>query len=475
MIKNMLLGKKAVAFLLAWAVFIFPIVLVAQTDIKRPKNKYRIEEDVRLGREAASKAERTFPILNDAEAVGYLEKMGLRLVANIPREFTQTAFRYSFKIIDARDLNAFALPGGPMYVNRGMIESATNEGELAGVIAHEIAHVALRHGTAQATKMNNPWNRVLGIGAVLGGAIIGGDTGAEVGAALYSGFIVLPYSRENETQADILGSRILADAGYDPRDLANIFKTIERESGSGGPSWFSTHPSPAKRYETISREASMLNVDRNPIKMTQGLLRAKESLSRYPKAKTLAEIEKERGVGNIPSPYDNNQGSGSSDYRTRVEPPAASTRRVSNGNWVELSVPGNWREFSSGQSIEFAPDGAHGGQGITHGMMIGVYRAQVYDLYAGTQEYLENVLRSNSYLRLTSGVDRQSVINGQQGYLALLEGTSPITRRTELITVYTTSLRNGDLFYAITVVPANERRNYSNTFRIALSSIRLYY
>lgn len=473
MIKRNSFGVRFATFFLAWTMAILPIAAVAQTEIKPPKNKYKVEEDLKLGREAAAEAERDFPILNDAQATRYLEAVGQRLVDNIPRQFRQPAFHYSFKIINARDINAFALPGGPMYVNRGMIESSKNEGEMAGVMAHEIAHVALRHGTAQATKMDNPWNQILGIGAILGGAILGGDTGAEIGAALYVGFIVLPYSRENETQADILGSRILADAGYDPRDLANMFKTIEKESGGGGPSWLSTHPSPNKRYERINQEASMLEVDYNPIKVTPEFLRAQERLRSYPRAKTLAEIEKDKEAGKKPPTNDDHHSAGGG-YRSRVDVPSATMRQVSNGNWISMSVPKNWRDFSSDDSIEFAPDGAHGKDGITHGMMIGVYRGRHSGLYADSQDYVESLLKVNTYLRRTSAYDRHT-LNGQQAYAVSLEGVSPITRRTELVAVYTTALRNGDIFYAITIVPENERRDYTNTFRMVLNSIRLYY
>lgn len=456
-------------------IFVFtlnPLVAIAQTEIKVPKNKYKIEEDIKLGREAAAEAERDYPILRDAEATQYLERVGGRLVSNIPRQFRYPAFNYSFKIINARDINAFALPGGPMYVNRGMIESSKNEGEMAGVMAHEIAHVALRHGTAQATKQNSAWNQILGIGAILGGAILGGETGAEVGAALYVGFIVLPYSRESETQADILGSRIMADAGYDPRDLANMFKTIEKESGGGGPSWLSTHPSPNKRYENINREASLLEVDVRPIKITSDYLGTKERLRSYPRAKTLAEIEKEKEAGKKPTDDDNHSAGGT--YKPRVDLPSASMRRVNNGNWIQMNVPRNWRDFPSDDSIEFAPDGAHGNQGITHGMMIGVHPGHGGDLYSESAEYVESLRKVNPYLRRYSGFERYN-LNGQQAYVVKLEGVSPVTRKTELVEVYTTNLRNGDIFYAITVVPDNERRDYASTFRLVLNSIRLYY
>ena len=117
------------------------------------------------------KAEQQYPILRDASITNYIATVGDRLVDAIPAEFQHPEFRYTFKVVNASDINAFALPGGPMFVNRGMIEAARNEGEMAGVMAHEISHVALRHATAQQTKVNSPLNQILGIGAILGGAV----------------------------------------------------------------------------------------------------------------------------------------------------------------------------------------------------------------------------------------------------------------------------------------------------------------
>ena len=461
---------KAFAFILSVSILITPFTATAQTQVKVPKNKYKVEEDLKLGRETAAEVEKKFPVLNDSEATGYLQSVGRRLVEAVPQQFQQPAFQYNFKIINASDINAFALPGGPMYVNRGMIEAAKNEGEMAGVMAHEIAHVALRHGTAQATNRNSGWNRALGIGAILGGAVLGGETGASIGAALYTGFFLLPYSREQETQADILGAQILAQADYDPNDLANMFRTIEKTSGGGGgPDWFSTHPAPAKRYERIAQEASMLDVSKYPIKKTMGFERTQRNLSALPKTKTLAEFEKAADK-NRPTPGGQTGGG----YKDRVDLPYPGTRDVRNGNWLYVQIPRNWRDFSDRDSIELAPDGAHGDKGITHGMIIGIYRSRQSDVYYASQEYLDEVLRRNTYLRKRTNLDRTS-ISGQTGYEIELRGTSPITGRTEVVTVYTTELRDRDICYMITVVPENERYYYRSAFKNVLESVRLYY
>src|SRR5213078_4902655 len=238
------LGRKAgwLSCLAAIAIVTSSLTAFAQTKISYHPNKYKTSDDVRVGRQAAAEAERQFPLLRDAEVAAYVESVGQRLVAAIPPEFQHPEFRYYFRVINARDINAFALPGGPMYVNRGMIEAARTEGEMAGVMAHELSHVALRHGTAQATNAQK-------YGLLAGILGIGGQIAGQ-GVGVY----FLKFSREYETEADLLGSRIMANAGYDPHDLANMFKTIEAQGGGGG-GWFSDHPSPANRYAKINQEA----------------------------------------------------------------------------------------------------------------------------------------------------------------------------------------------------------------------------
>jgi predicted Zn-dependent protease len=232
---------------MALAIFTMPLAAFGQTQIVAPKNKYKPSDDVQAGRQAAQEVEQQMPILNDSSVESYVERVGQRLVAAIPQEFQHSEFRYSFKVVNARDINAFALPGGPMYVNRGMIEAARNEGEMAGVMAHEISHVALRHATAQATETQKAQ-----IGSVLGqiaGAIIGGGVGQVIGGASQVGFgaWALKYSRKYESQADMLGSHIMANAGYDPRDLANMFRTIEQQGGSSGPEYARGAVAPRQR------------------------------------------------------------------------------------------------------------------------------------------------------------------------------------------------------------------------------------
>lgn len=240
-------------------------VAAAQTIIDIPDNKYSLNDDIRIGRQAATEIEKQLPLIPERSlADNYIESVGRRLVRAIPRRYRHRGFVYRFDVVNVRDVNAFALPGGPLYVNRGLIEATANEGQLAGVMAHELAHIALRHGTAQATEAQSAKFQLPALGGAILGSIIGGSVGGVISQGTQTGLGIyfLRYKREYEEQADILGAQIMARAGYDRRDLAEMFRTIERRSGDGGPEFLSSHPDPGDRYERIMREANLLDRSR---------------------------------------------------------------------------------------------------------------------------------------------------------------------------------------------------------------------
>ncbi len=464
------LGKNLTVMLMMWMLLVMPLAAFGQTRISMPKNKYSVQDDIRVGREAAQQVERQMPILNDSEAERYVQEVGRRLANAIPPQFQHSGFQYQFKVVNARDINAFALPGGYMYVNRGMIEAAKSEGEMAGVMAHEISHVALRHGTAQATKAQNPTAQLPAIGGAILGAIFGGVVGgiAQTAGQLGSAAILTNYSREYETQADILGSQIMARAGYDPRDLANMFRTIEQQSGgSRGPEFLSSHPNPANRYENINREAQQLRVN-NPIQNTAQFERVQSRLARLPRAQTMAEIQQneQRNPQGQTNPTANGR------YESRVQFPSARTRVYSGGNFLRVNVPDNWQVFETQETVTFAPQGAYGNNGITHGLMIGLVQNQTNDLARATEDYINNLLQNNNYLRQDTNFSRAS-LGGRNAYATVLSGRSPVTNRAEVVNIYTTQLGNGSLLYVAMVAPQNESARYNNAFRNVINSIRL--
>jgi Zn-dependent protease with chaperone function len=451
-----------------WSMVVFPLIGLAQTRITMPKNKYKVQDDIKLGRDASNQVQRQFPLLTDNQAERYVESVGQRLVDAIPEEFRQPAFDYKFDVVNARDINAFALPGGPMYVNRGMIEAARNEGEMAGVMAHEISHVALRHATAQATKQSSIGNTLGTLGMIFGGAILGGQGGAQLGA-LGAQVMQTRYSRDYETQADILGSRIMANAGYDPRDLANMFRTIQQQGGGRAPEWLSSHPDPGNRFDKINREASLLNVSSNPIKVTRDFTRIQERLRGMPRARSMSEIQQDYqrsgGGSQTQSPIANGT------YSRSVASPSTRTRVYSNSA-MSVNIPSNWEDFNTSGQVWLAPEGAYGNEGITHGVMIGAARSNSQNLSTSTRQYIDELLQANSYLRQT-GSQQRATVAGRSGYATVLSGRSSITGETEVVTVYTAQLRSGDLFFVATVAPQNESYRYNSVFRNLVTSIQL--
>lgn len=462
------------AGLMAVTIYLAPLAALAQTRIVAPKNSYKPSDDVQLGRQAAAEAERQLPILRDAAATDYVQDVGRRLVDAIPPEFQHPEFRYSFQVVDARDINAFALPGGPMFVNRGMIEAARNEGEMAGVMAHELSHVALRHGTAQASKAGSVKAQAPAIGGAILGAILGGTIGqvaaqaGQIGSAAY----ITKYSREYETQADVLGAQIMARAGYDPRNLANMFRTIEQQSGGrgNGVEWLSTHPNPGNRYARINEEAAMLRVS-NPIQNTARFNNIQSRLRGMPRARTMEEIAQ------------NGQRSpqGGEDGRVqqgRVDYPSSRYRTYNGGNVFRVSVPDNWRELGGqqGGDITFAPEGAYGtvqNQFVfTHGVQIGIARSGGNNLRDATDQFINNLLQGNSYLRQQRGYQRGNV-SGREALATTLAGQSNVTGRTEIVNVYTRFLDSGDLFYVISVAPRDDYNNYQTAFNNVVRSIQI--
>jgi len=445
-------------------------ILGAQTKITAPKNKYSPQDDVQLGRDAATQVEQQLPLLRDDNVTSYVSDIGQRLVAAIPAELQHPEFRYTFKVVNVKEINAFALPGGPMYVNRGMIEAARNEGEVAGVVAHELSHVALRHGTAQATKATK-----YEIGTIAGaviGAIVGGTAGSVIaqGTQFGLGTAFLRFSREFEKQADIEGSQIMARAGYDPRDMANMFKTIEQQGGPGGPQWLSDHPNPGDRYAYITKEAQSLHVE-NARHDSGAFQSAQARLRQMSPAPSTEEATRSARNGGRTGPV----GTSGGRITGSVERPSSRYTSYTEGNLFRVSVPSNWRELPGNNSVTFAPEGGYGavnGQSVfTHGAEVGVSRNESHDLQTATDELLQSLSQSNPRLRRESGYERVSV-GGRQGIRTELTNQNEVTGRTERLELDTALLNDGTLFYLIGVAPDNEFGNYDDVFARIVRSLQ---
>ena len=453
--------RRTSASLPAILALLLALPLAAQTKITAPKNKYSPQQDVQLGREAAAEVRQQLPLLRDGAVEDFVETTGHRLVNEIPAEFRHPAFQYSFEVVNQKEINAFALPGGPMFLNRGMLEAARNDAEVAGVMAHELSHVILRHGTAQATKAQGS----VGIGAVAGqilGAIIGGRTGAVIsqGAQIGAGLRMMKYGRDYERQADLLGAQIMAQAGYDPRQMANMFRTIQSQGGSRGPEWLSSHPDPGNRYEAINREAQSLRIE-GRADTADEFQDARSSLSRMSPAPTAAQIAQAQKRGRTTP-------TGTTGRRTaNVDPPSSRWRTHQPSEFLRVSVPNNWDQFGGGGTITYAPEGGYyegqgGGTAFTHGIQIGVAERSG-NLQSTTEQLIRSFQQSNPQLRRQGGYSR-TTISGRQGLTTTLRNVSDVSGGEEAINLSTVQLSDGSVLFIIGVAPAHEAQTYFNTF-----------
>src|SRR5882724_5258420 len=247
---------RAVVCLFAFALLLSdPRVFAHRTQLKPGWNLFSVQQDIVVGKQNAIGAEKQLPMCNSPKVDAYLTQLGMKLVAHLDTHGAQ--YPWEFHCVNDKAINAFALPGGYVFVNRGAIESANNESQLAGVMAHELYHVALRHGTNQATKAQ--WTQ--GVLSLAGG-IFGDSTGGTLIAgmgAFVAGGVLLRYSRSAESQADVMGTQVLYDSGYDPRALSQFFEKLEAETkGKNPPEFFSDHPNPEHRVERVDEEIQKL-------------------------------------------------------------------------------------------------------------------------------------------------------------------------------------------------------------------------
>ena len=465
---------KALPRRLAVALAVSVTFAAAQTVVKAPKNRFSPQQDVELGREAAAEVRQQYPIISDERITRYLTEMGDRLVAAAPSDLKQPVYEYSFTPVNLKEINAFALPGGPMFVHRGMFDAAAAEGEVVGVMAHELSHVLLRHGTANASKAQNPWLQLGQLAGAVGGAVVGGSLGGVIaqGSQFGLGTLLLKYSREYEKQADLLGAQIMARAGYDPRQLARMFETIEKESkssGGGGPQWMSSHPNPGNRTQYITKEADLLKI--GAAADTSGFQAVKTAFASLPPAKSMADLA--RGKGGSGGGKGTVQSVGTPGQP--VPAPASQYRTVSGGKIFQADVPSNWTTVPSNSSIKVVPQNGYGplnGEVVfSHGVEFGVVKAQSRDLQEATNAWINAVSESNpeaSCLR-TAAADADLAAIGHRHALV---NPSPLGGE-EHIGLYTTFLADGSLFYYITIVPENDAQAYQEAFRRIGQSLRL--
>jgi predicted Zn-dependent protease len=210
------------------------------------------EQQEQLGQQTAAEVYKQMPVLPDSSGeTQYVQQLGRKLVSVIPPE---TSWPYQFHVVPQKEINAFALPGGPIFVNIGTITAAQNEAQLAGVMAHEISHVYMQHSIKQLKKQQLQQGLVGILGAVLGQSGGAAASLARLGIGIGSGMLSLKYSRSDEAQADSVGAILMYKVGYPPVELAQFFQTLEQQGGANGPNFLSDHPNPGNRVAAIEQE-----------------------------------------------------------------------------------------------------------------------------------------------------------------------------------------------------------------------------
>jgi predicted Zn-dependent protease len=217
-------------------------------------NLFSKQQDIQLGQESAAQVRKQMQVVKDPFLSDYVSRVGRRL-ANTS-EARASGFPFTFEVVADPSINAFALPGGPMFINTGLLKAVDNEAELAGVMGHEMSHVILRHGTNQASKA-----QAIQLPLMLGSRVAGGSMLGrlgQLGIGLGANSVLLKFSRTAESQADLMGSHLMAESGYNPMAMARFFEKLSSQGGSRGLQFFSDHPNPANRERAIEEEADKL-------------------------------------------------------------------------------------------------------------------------------------------------------------------------------------------------------------------------
>jgi len=448
---------RSLAVLLAFCVAT-PHVLVARVTPSHGFDMFSAQEEVQAGQQASAQVSKQLPVLPESDPITqYVQRLGRQLAAHAPGE----KWPYSFHVVNQKEINAFALPGGPVYVNLGTIQAADNEAELAGVMAHEISHVVQRHGTRAASKQ---------MAAQLPLAILGGIMGrgalsqmAQMGISFGVGSYFLKNSRQAESEADLLGSDIMYDTGFNPQAMANFFTKLEKEGGARSPQFLSDHPDPGNRAEAVAKEVATLPRKTNYRTDSAEFRDIKQRVGSM-KPLTAQRIAERQTPAT---------GASSADVR-----PSGAMRNFSHSDF-EISYPENWQVLGDqNSSVTIAPQSGVSQNAVAYGMMINTYQPEDNaNLDQATHELLASLRQSNPDLRQI-GHDENIRVNGITGKSVDLIGTSPLDdeegragRERDWLVAF--MRRDGSVLYTVSIAPDRDFESLRPTFEQMLRSLRL--
>ena len=466
------------------------------------KNAFSKEQEITEGSKVAAQVYKQMPVLPESDPLSrYVTALGAKLTVHAPGGAME--WPYSFHVVASPDINAFALPGGAMFVNVGAIQAAETESQLAGVMAHELSHVVMRHATCNITKQQkkSTW---YGLGALASQILLGNGaagSAAVSGIGLWQGMDFLHMSREDEMQADLMGTNILYEAGYDPRGLAQIFETIEAKVGSGGAQFFSDHPNPGNRTKYVMDEIATLPPRKNQVVQTAAFKQARALAA---SARTFSAQEVKAGAwrhGNYAS------GPGPNAATVAVVSDASGARPATaplstgpahylgdavlgldaglatyHGPGFAMDIPGNWTSTQAQDgSVTIAPAGGAGSFGIAYGAMVGMTRtgsSAALDSNGLLEATKQLVLRfgSGDGALQQVGEIAPAKVGQQRGYAVELRGQSPVTdagkNAQEHDWLVTAARPDGGVSYVVFVAPERDWKKLQPVFRQMAESFR---
>ena len=422
-------------------------------------NLFSKEQDVQLGREAAAQIETQLPVIDNRELNEYIGRVGRKLTSRPEAD----RYPYSFKVVHNESINAFALPGGPMFIHTGLVTAVENEAQLAGVMAHEIAHVALRHGTNQVSKANLIQLPAMLAGMAAGGSLMGQL--AQIGIGAGSGSLLMKFSRTAERDADLLGARIMAGASYNPLEMARFFEKLEAETGRQGrlAEFFSDHPNPGNRVKAVEEEITYMKRREYTTGDPATLRQAQQVVQQLPAPR---KPQAQRQIALRGGPVSEARPSG--------------RYKEFEGRAVRISHPDNWQVHTSPNAADATiapPAGIHPGPAntpvIAYGAMLSLQQVQdrAADLGRATEEFLAAIRRDNPSMK--PGLDRNVLVqvDGAQALLNSFTSQSAWKGETEIDIVVTT-LRPQGLFAVVFIAPESEMGAAQPVFQEMLRSIR---
>ena len=458
----------AMRFLVAVTVlsFLIPPGLEARVEPSHGFDLYSSQEEIQAGQQVVAEMNKQLPLLPDSDpVVKYVQRLGQELASHAPGE----KWPYSFHVVNQKEINAFALPGGPIFVNVGTIQAADNEAQLAGVIAHEISHVVQRHGTRAASKEKAMQLPLTIVGGTMGKSTL--SRVAELGIAFGVGSYFLKNSRQAESEADLLGSDIMYDTGYDPHQMAAFFAKLEKEGGARGPqmlNFLNDHPNPGNRAQAVSQEVATLprksgyRGDSAEFKRTKQLAANMKPLT----AEQIAAMQKQGTV--VP-----NNAADAGDV------PSASMKDFSHSAY-QISYPENWQVFGDQNSaVTIAPQNGVSQNAIAYGAMIDSYQPKdsSASLDQATRDLLASMRQSNPDLKQI-GNEGNIRVNGVAGRSVDLIGSSPLKDQSgnalqERDWLVAMKRSDGSLFYVVFIAPDKDFGSMRPTFEQMLKSVRL--